>query len=60
MHRGRLVEIDDTEALFAGARHPYTRALLAAIPIPDPDRELERRRIASTGNDTYPERGVPG
>jgi ABC-type oligopeptide transport system ATPase subunit len=60
LYRGRLVEIDDTEALFAGASHPYTRALLAAIPIPDPDRERERRRIASSGDDTYPERGVPG
>ncbi len=44
MYRGRIVEIGDTPLLFADPRHPYTRALLSAIPIPDPD--APRRRIA--------------
>ncbi len=44
MYRGRIVEIGDTPLLFADPRHPYTRALLSAIPVPDPD--APRRRIA--------------
>ncbi|MFN3652875.1 MAG: ABC transporter ATP-binding protein [Armatimonadota bacterium] len=36
MSRGRIVEIADTEALFRSPTHPYTRRLLASIPIPDP------------------------
>jgi oligopeptide transport system ATP-binding protein len=42
MYLGRIVEIANCDALFDGARHPYTRALLSSVPVPDP--ELERRR----------------
>lgn len=42
MYHGRLVELAPTEALFQNPGHPYTKALLSAIPIPDPI--LERRR----------------
>jgi ABC-type oligopeptide transport system ATPase subunit len=45
MLRGRIVEMAPTEQLFADARHPYTQALISAMPIPDPDRELARQRI---------------
>ncbi|MDM0022606.1 ABC transporter ATP-binding protein [Variovorax saccharolyticus] len=38
LYLGRVMEIAPTEALYAGPRHPYTRALLAAAPIPDPAR----------------------
>ncbi len=38
MLRGRIVEIAPTEMIFADPRHPYTQSLLAAIPVPDPDR----------------------
>ncbi|HSG48911.1 MAG TPA: ABC transporter ATP-binding protein [Longimicrobiales bacterium] len=41
MYLGRLVELTETERLFRTPRHPYTRALLSAIPIPDPVRERE-------------------
>ena len=44
MYGGTIVESGETERLYARAAHPYTRALLAAIPIPDPARERERRR----------------
>jgi ABC-type oligopeptide transport system ATPase subunit len=42
MYRGRLVELGDTASIFADATHPYTKALLSAIPVPDPDRRGSR------------------
>ena len=41
MYYGRIVEIADRETLFAKPRHPYTRALMAAIPQPDPTKRTE-------------------
>ena len=43
MYRGRIVEMGSTDAIFRGPAHPYTRALLSAMP--DPDPEAHRRRI---------------
>ena len=43
MYLGRIVELGDTRALFANPMHPYTRALLSAVPVLDPD--APRRRI---------------
>jgi peptide/nickel transport system ATP-binding protein/oligopeptide transport system ATP-binding protein len=49
MHLGKLVEAATTEELFGAAAHPYTEALLSAIPEADPAAERERRRIVLRG-----------
>ena len=46
MYRGKLVELAPTAELYANPQHPYTKALLAAIPIPDPLAERNRQRPA--------------
>ncbi|NLM16584.1 MAG: ATP-binding cassette domain-containing protein [Candidatus Riflebacteria bacterium] len=43
MYLGNIVEIADTEEIFSNPQHPYTRALLSAIPHPDPNREKTQR-----------------
>ncbi len=43
MYLGRIVELTDRDTLYRDARHPYTEALLSAIPIPDPDRPRNRQ-----------------
>lgn len=45
MYCGKLVEIASTKALFESPRHPYTKALLSAIPLPDPIAEKKREHI---------------
>ena len=45
MYRGKLVELAPTAELYANARHPYTKALLSAIPVPDPKTERNRQRM---------------
>ena len=47
MCRGRLVEIAPRDALFSRPIHPYTRALLAAVPNPDPDRKLDYAHLSA-------------
>ncbi|AXF55654.1 ABC transporter ATP-binding protein [Salicibibacter kimchii] len=42
MYLGKIVEIGDKHSLFDEPRHPYTRALLSAIPVPDPEKKSER------------------
>lgn len=45
MHHGKLVELTTSEELYANPLHPYTKSLLSAIPIPDPEHERHRVRI---------------
>lgn len=49
MYLGYLVELADSEELFNNPVHPYTKALLSAIPIPEPEIEKNRRRIMLEG-----------
>jgi len=49
MYLGRIVEIADRETLYNRPQHPYTQALLAAVPIPDPEIEAQRPHISVTG-----------
>jgi peptide/nickel transport system ATP-binding protein len=48
MYLGKIVEIGTRDQIFATPRHPYTKALLSAVPVPDP--EVKRERIILTGD----------
>jgi peptide/nickel transport system ATP-binding protein len=60
MYLGKFVEYGEVDAVFEDPQHPYTAALLSAIPLPDPVKERTRERILLTGDLPSPTDNSPG
>jgi len=60
MYAGKIVEIAGRDAIYQSAIHPYTEALLSAVPVPDPKIQKARRRISYSGEVPNPLSPPPG
>ncbi|MEZ5987968.1 MAG: ATP-binding cassette domain-containing protein [Planctomycetota bacterium] len=60
MYLGKIVEVGPKHAIFERPRHPYTKALLSAVPVPDPRVEARRQRTILTGDLPSPDREPVG
>ena len=60
MYAGKILETADRDAIYDKPVHPYTEALLSAVPVPDPKVQRSRRRITHTGEVPNPLKPPPG
>jgi oligopeptide transport system ATP-binding protein len=60
MYLGRIVELADAAAIYREPKHPYTKALLSAVPIPDPQLEGRRKHVPLTGEVPSADKHYPG
>ncbi|MEE9387087.1 MAG: ABC transporter ATP-binding protein [Paracoccaceae bacterium] len=60
MYLGKIVEIGDCDSIFSDPKHPYTKALLDAVPVPDPEIEATRSHTFITGEVPSPSAPPPG
>jgi oligopeptide transport system ATP-binding protein len=60
MYLGKIMELSDVDALYNDPKHPYTMALLSAVPVPDPKVEATRKRIILQGDIPSPATPPPG
>jgi oligopeptide transport system ATP-binding protein len=54
LYMGRVMEIADRDTIYGAPSHPYTKALISAVPLPDPDRERSKKRAPLSGDPPSP------
>ena len=59
LYLGKIVEVAETEVIFEEPKHPYTEALISAIPEPDPDMQREEIIIRGDLSHSFPQQGCP-